>query len=153
MRGGILLFFAIAAPFRNKEAFMSNTEMEIGASDGNRGLSNPDAWPWPNSLDALVAAPEYHHVLLENERVRVLDVLIPQGHTVPVHTHRWPAVLVLVNDGDFVRCDAGGAVLFDTRTTAKRLPLVPTWSEPFPPHSVENVGNTDIHVISIELKD
>lgn len=113
-----------------------------------------ESWPWPDSLDAIVAAPEYHHVLLENERVRVLDVRIPPGHTVPVHTHRWPAILVLISDGDFLRRDAAGSVLFDTRAAQiSSIPLAPTWSEPFPPHSVENVGKTEIHVISIELKN
>lgn len=31
------------------------------------------AWPWPTALDALSAAPRHHTLLLENERVRVLD--------------------------------------------------------------------------------
>ena len=133
---------------------MSNIELEIGAVVPNHWGNDAEAWPWPASLDARVAAPEYHHVLLENERVRVLNVRIPKGHTVPVHTHRWPAVLVLINGGEFVRRDGDGAVLFDTRTAGKKsVPLAPTWSEPFPPHSVENVGDTEIHVISIELKD
>jgi hypothetical protein len=48
---------------------------------------------WPDSLDAMVAAPEHHEILLENERVRVLDSRIKAGDTVPVHTHRWPSVL------------------------------------------------------------
>ena len=29
---------------------------------------------WPDALDAVVAAPQNHKVLLENDRVRVLDV-------------------------------------------------------------------------------
>ena len=37
---------------------------------------------WPDSLDAMVAAPEHHEVLLENERVRVLDSRIKPGETV-----------------------------------------------------------------------
>jgi len=28
-----------------------------------------------------------------------------------------------------------------------------TWSEPLSPHSVENVGDGEIHLISVELKD
>lgn len=50
---------------------------------------------WPDSLDAMVAAPEHHEVLLENERVRVLDSRIKPGDTVPVHTHRWASVLYI----------------------------------------------------------
>ena len=111
-------------------------------------------WPWPDELDARVAAPQYHALLLENERVRVLDVRIPPGHTVPVHTHRWPAILHVLSAGQLVRRDGEGNVLLDTRTVdaSPQLSFV-LWSEPFPPHSVENVGNTEIRVISIELKD
>ena len=49
-------------------------------------------WPWPESLDARVAAPDHHTLLLENERVRVLVTLIPPGDSTPVHTHRWPSL-------------------------------------------------------------
>ena len=42
----------------------------------------PEPWPWASSLDALIAAPEFHTVLLENERVRVLQVRIRPGETV-----------------------------------------------------------------------
>ena len=133
---------------------MNSIELEGRATVSDNLASGEESWPWPDSLDALVAAPEYHHVLLENERVRVLDVRISKGHTVPVHTHHWPAVLILVSDGEYIRRDADGAVLFDTRATEKKsVLLVPTWSEPFPPHSVENVGRTEIHVISIEVRN
>jgi hypothetical protein len=50
---------------------------------------SPESWPWPDSLDAVIAAPEHHKLILENERVRVLDTHIPVGVTVPVHTHRF----------------------------------------------------------------
>jgi hypothetical protein len=39
----------------------------------------PDPWPHPDSLDALVAAPKHHTLLLENEQVRVLDTRIEPG--------------------------------------------------------------------------
>ena len=35
-----------------------------------------DLWSWPDELDALIAAPEHHKLLLENDSVRVLDTLI-----------------------------------------------------------------------------
>lgn len=30
-------------------------------------------WPWPDELDAVVAAPHQHRLLFENAHVRVLD--------------------------------------------------------------------------------
>ena len=56
--------------------------------------------------------------LLENARVRVLDTLIPAGERTPIHTHRWPAVHHVISGIAFVRRDADGAVLVDTRASA-----------------------------------
>jgi len=76
---------------------------------------NDDGWEWPDTLDAVVAAPDHHSVLLENDRVRVLDTRVERGDTVPVHTHRWPGVQYFVSFADFVRRDADGELLVDSR--------------------------------------
>ena len=112
------------------------------------------AWPWPTELDALTAAPEHHRRLFENERVRVLEVRIGPGEVVPVHTHRWPSVIHMQSGTHFVRRDGEGKVLLDTRTVGQppKLPLT-VWSGPLPPHSVENVGEEEIRLFSVELKD
>ncbi|MGA3292400.1 MAG: hypothetical protein ABSE45_00305 [Candidatus Acidiferrales bacterium] len=111
-------------------------------------------WPWPDYLDAVVAAPRYHRLLLENERVRVLEVRIAPGETVPVHTHRWPAAIYVAKQSDFIRRDGEGNLLFDSRTAGPppREPIA-QWTPPLPPHSVENVGDSEILLISTELKD
>ena len=110
-----------------------------------------EPWPWPDSLDAVVAAPKHHTLVFENEQVRVLDTVIPIGDTVPVHTHRWPAVYYTISFSDFIRRDQDGNVLFDSRTATGPRSLV-NWVDCLPPHSVENVGNNDIRLISWELK-
>jgi hypothetical protein len=75
------------------------------------------------------------------------------GQIVPVHTHRWPAVLFLSNWREFVRRDAQGNVLLDTRTTPEAPKLnTPIWLEPLPPHSVENVGGAEINNVQVEIK-
>jgi quercetin dioxygenase-like cupin family protein len=109
--------------------------------------------PWPVSLDAIKAAPDHHDVLLENDQVRVLDTVIKVGATVPVHTHRWSSVMYVLSFSDFVRYDADGKVLVDTRN----LPGKPQvgeamWSSPLPPHSLQNVGSADLRLITVELK-
>jgi hypothetical protein len=107
-------------------------------------------WHWPDSLDAVVAAPKHHKLILENERVRVLDTHIPVGDTVPLHTHRWPGVYYTVQASAFVRRDQEGNVTFDSRQSP---PLgTANFLEYLPPHSVENVGDVEIHLISVELK-
>lgn len=109
------------------------------------------AWCWADSLDAVVAAPAHHSVLLENEQVRVLDTRIPPGETVPLHTHRWPSVLHVLSWSDAVRRDEQGNVLLDTRGVVATPPRV-LWSPPLPPHTLENVGTVEIHIVSVELK-
>jgi hypothetical protein len=36
----------------------------------------PTLWPWPDTLDAVVAAPGSHRVVFENQLARVLEVTI-----------------------------------------------------------------------------
>ena len=111
-------------------------------------------WQSIDSLDALIAAPNHHKLLFENERVRVLYTSIPAGDKVPVHTHRWPSVLYIQSWGEFVRCDENGKVLLDSRTVeAFKTPSEVLWSQPLPPHTFENVGSTSIDIIAVELKD
>ena len=82
-----------------------------------------DAWPWPADLDAVVAAPGFHTILYEDDRVRVLDGRVDPREIVPVHTHRWGGVLYIVGSSDFVRHDPDGNVLADTgRRIRRRLP-------------------------------
>ena len=112
---------------------------------------NVATWPWDDSLDAVAAAPAHHAVLLENSYVRVLDTRIAPGDTVPLHTHRWPSVLHVLSWSDIVRRDEKGSVVLDTRAASVTPPQV-TWSPALPPHTLENVGTTGIHIISVELK-
>ena len=115
--------------------------------------SSAEAWPWPDSLDALIAAPAHHTRLLENDRVRVVHTHIPSGDLVPVHTHRFPGVVYVISASDFVRRDDKGKVLFDSREAGptKSSPAV-QWLDPLPPHSVENVGDSEISLVIVELK-
>lgn len=106
-----------------------------------------------DSLDALSAAPRNHRVLFENERVRVLDTSVAPGETVPLHTHRWPSVLYILAWSDFVRRGAEGEVLLDSRRSGAVAPGMALWSGPLGPHTLENVGESELRAISVELKD
>jgi catechol 2,3-dioxygenase-like lactoylglutathione lyase family enzyme len=128
--------------------------IEVGQATGVLAGRDTSRWEWPDELDALAAAPGNHQLLLENERVRVLLTVIAVGAMTPVHTHRWPSVEYVLSATDFVRRDAGGIVLFDTRAAdAEPQTSEVLWSGPFPPHSLENVGDAELRVIMVELKD
>jgi hypothetical protein len=115
----------------------------------------PQLERWPAELDALEAAPRHHTRLFENESVRVLDAHVEPGDTVPVHTHRWPSVLYVISSSDFVRRDADGSVLLDTRSAPPAGDTdagTVVWDDALPPHSLENVGARPMRSIMIELK-
>jgi len=109
-------------------------------------------WLWDEALDALVAAPAQHRLVFENAHVRVLDTRIGPGERTPVHTHRWPASHYVVSWSDFVRRDAAGTVLVDTRAVGARPVPEALWGDALAPHSLENVGTDLLHIISTEVK-
>jgi len=44
--------------------------------------------------------------------------------------------------------------MLDSRTVdALKSPPEALWSAPLPPHSLLNIGDADIHIISVELKE
>ena len=108
---------------------------------------------WPEGLDALIASPENHTLMFENDKVRVLDTHIPPGETTKIHTHRWPGVLYILSWSQIVRYDDKGNVIYDSRKDASVPdPSTARWSPQLPPHRLENVGTTHFHLINVELK-
>jgi quercetin dioxygenase-like cupin family protein len=103
-------------------------------------------------LDALIMAPGHHRVLFENDRVRILDTKLTAGDRTPVHAHEWPAALYVLSWSDFLRRDDTGKVIADSRERPQVAAGAGLWIEPLPPHSVENVGSADLHIIAVELK-
>ena len=107
---------------------------------------------WPSELDALTAAPENHKLLFENDSVRVLDTVIHPGQTTPLHTHCWPAAIYMLSWSDCVRRDENCLVIFDSRNSPPPQMGLAHWLPPLRPHTLENVGATDIRFIVFEVK-
>jgi hypothetical protein len=108
---------------------------------------------WPEELDALVAAPQHHKLLMENELVRVIDTFIAPGEITNVHTHKWPASLYIISWSDFIRYDDKANIVLDSRNLSKTpIESSAAWSDPLRPHALENIGNAPIHIISVEIK-
>jgi predicted metal-dependent enzyme (double-stranded beta helix superfamily) len=112
-----------------------------------------ESWEWPDSMDALTASAEHHTILLENDLVRVVQTLVPPGERTNVHTHRWAGVLHVLSWSDFIRYDADGNVMLDSKTL-ERIPEPGTvsWALPLVPHSFHNVGTTEFRAIAVEVK-
>lgn len=107
--------------------------------------------PWPPELDGIVAAPDHHRVLFENDAVRVVETIVRSGDTTPVHTHP-RTVMYVVSGSHFIRRDDTGAVTLDTRTEGGLDAGAVLWSDGTPPHTIENPADEDLIVVGVELK-
>lgn len=105
-----------------------------------------------DELDGVIAAPDHHKVIFENEQVRVLETTIAAGDITPLHTHLAPTVMYVVSGSHFVRRDEQGAVMLDTGAVPDFvLPRV-LYAASTPRHTLENTGQDDLVVIGVELK-
>lgn len=88
---------------------------------------------------------ETHKVILDNAEVRVLDVHLPPGQQVAMHSH--PANFV------YYVTDAKVKVTSPDGKTAQREFKAgqAVWGEAVT-HAVENVGTSEIHLVQTELK-
>jgi len=102
----------------------------------------------------LSAAPEHHRVILENESVRVLDVRIAPGDTVPAHQHNLPSIFITISPADLIFRDLSGETVKNVRRahTTSIEPEV-EWRGPAPaPRIVSNVDTVELHALRVELK-
>ena len=115
-------------------------------------MSTGQPWPWPQTMDALLAAPGSHRLVLENDRVRVLEVVIEPGEREPAHTHQAPSVMI-VDEPARIRYYQGDALLFESQARPRSgSDMRVRWMEPEGPHSVGNIDQRRYHAIGVELK-
>jgi predicted metal-dependent enzyme (double-stranded beta helix superfamily) len=116
-------------------------------------VTTEQPWPWPETMDALLAAPASHRVLLENDRVRVLEVVIEPRTREPEHTHRAVSVMI-VDEPSQIRYYAGDTLRYESQGRDRSSPAGErvSWMEPEGPHSVENIDERRYHAIRVELK-
>ena len=109
---------------------------------------------WPASLDAVSAAPKNHRIVLENDRVRVLDVTVQPGERENLHAHCMPSVMYLMHEGAYRDYGPNGELLEEVTEAAPpgKFPMT-LWLEPQAPHAVENLDSQPVRLLRIELKD
>jgi hypothetical protein len=115
-------------------------------------MTTEELWPWPGTLDALVAAPDSHRVIMENSQVRVLEVVIEPGRHEPEHTHQAASVMI-VDEPARLRYYEGETLRWESPERSGTPEGVRVnWMEPEGPHSVENIDERRYHAIRVELK-
>jgi quercetin dioxygenase-like cupin family protein len=95
--------------------------------------------------DPIVAAPESYKVTFENDLIRVLDITLKKGKRSAMHSH--PNYLGYVVTSCKVRFTYP-----DGKTEEMALKAGDTVWREAETHQVDNVGDTDCHVLNIELK-
>ena len=95
--------------------------------------------------DPLPLYPENYKVLVENERIRVLDFRLRRGATERSHSH--PAHVVYVVEPFEVRF-----TFPDGRTGLRKASAGEVLFSEAVTHATENIGGTDAHGILVELK-
>ena len=96
-------------------------------------------------LDPLKLSPQLYTARLENDYVRAYEYRIGPGVKDPMHAH--PHGLVYIIAGGKLRSTSPDGSVTDSELKAGDL----TWREGLH-HSLENVGSSEVHALSIELK-
>ena len=96
--------------------------------------------------DPVKVSPDHFTVLLENERVRVLDFHSKPGVKIPAHSHPAYISYSISGAGKTKFTSAEGKVKEQTAKTGQA-----TWHEP-ETHASEYQGSGSTHVLLVELK-
>ncbi|RYG36997.1 MAG: hypothetical protein EON93_04340 [Burkholderiales bacterium] len=106
--------------------------------------------------DAVAAAPQSHHVLLENDAIRVLRVSIVPGAQEPIHEHQWPSIMQFEQPQPItyvVFAPSGDKPKEVQRVEAPAFAAGHTeWASPEDLHSVLNRGDKPFIALRIEFK-
>lgn len=95
--------------------------------------------------DPLVVNPKTVKLKFENDRVRVLEALLPPGTKEQMHSH--PACLIYALEGGQFRNYAADGTTSEGSFKSGDV----TYREPLT-HAAENIGDKPMHLILVELK-
>lgn len=95
--------------------------------------------------DIVEISPDVHHVIFENDAIRLLEVTVKPGAKVPMHTNP-ENINYILNGGTLRLIDPNGAVV-DVQLSEKQVIPAPVGR-----HAVENIGSTEVRTLCVELK-
>jgi quercetin dioxygenase-like cupin family protein len=96
--------------------------------------------------DVMVAAASAYSLLLENDRVRVMEIRLKPGQKAPMHNHPSDHVVIVKNDAKLkLSFPDGKDATFDLKAGQV------LWLEAGP-HAAENAGSGDADNLVIEVK-
>ena len=127
--------------------------LRVGGSELARSPAGKPC-EWPDSLDAVAAAPNNHKVVIENDRVRVLDVTVAPGEMENLHAHCRSSVMYLMYEGIYKDYGPNGELVAEAKEAApaEQFPMT-LWLDPQGPHRVHNLDPKPVRLLRVELKD
>ena len=105
--------------------------------------AHPRSVPLRQPLNYVPGEP----LVLENDRVRVVRIVLEQGQSIGVHPHSLPELAVAVTDGRILIESPG-----EKPVTANFKAGDFRWYDAPRTHSLKNIGRTRFEAIAIELK-
>jgi quercetin dioxygenase-like cupin family protein len=97
-------------------------------------------------IDPVVVSPNRFKILVENEHVRVVEYTLRPGERDQWHTHP-PKVSYVVSGGELRIHLADGTSFPSDEKEGSAV-----WMNALPRHYAENVGNTPVRIVLIEVK-
>lgn len=97
-------------------------------------------------MDVMKSAPRAYNMLLENKRVRVMEIRLKPGEKASMHNHPNDHVVYVLRDARVKLTFLGGKSNEDELKAGKII-----WMEAGS-HETENIGTTDMHNLVIEIK-
>jgi len=107
-------------------------------------MSNAQTTKPGGPQDPLTVGPTIYRVILENERVRVMEARFKPGEKIAAHSHP-DHVLVVTSAGKLAITDAEGTQELDAKVGDTFYIAAET-------HSAQNVGTTEFVCVVTELK-
>ena len=98
-----------------------------------------------STQDPVMLSPEYYTVKADDERVRVLEYRLKPGQKEAMHSH--PAYVVYFFGPANLRVTLGDGKTTESSVTEGEVVV----RDPLT-HAVENIGNTELHALLVELK-
>ena len=95
--------------------------------------------------DIVKIAPEQHEVIFENDQIRMLKVTVKPGDKVAMH--RNPENINYILQAGTLRLSDPEGVTIDLDLTEGQVIPAPEGR-----HAVENIGDTEVQTIGVELK-
>ena len=158
---GAVLGFVLAAQF-----FRAGNVMH-GPGDKEVNVAGSD-WPWPDSLDAVKAAAENHRIVYEDDKVRILEVILWPNEFERLHTHKLQSVMFGSNNGDTSSFDiiyyryrydsseqryvVRDSVRQHSRGAKGNEPDIGHLRKPEGPHAIKNLSNVKVDIYRLEFK-